>query len=227
MIRQLPLRGWVVAACLAAAGCGPTNLSGPTGVVVSAGPNVSTPVASAPAVETPAAQPVGSPVQPVAAAAEPQAPPVQAGNDAPKPPTKQRPPADRQPRRPGDAEKITFEDLNLGMQADVAFRPIMTEGSRAKELEGQRVSIIGYMHKAQLSTNAVKEFVLLKNTECKFGPGGQADHLARVYLKPGTTTKLTNLPIKVVGTLEIEAIDVDGITWSIYDLKDATTEVAK
>ena len=139
---------------------------------------------------------------------------------------KKRLPADRQPRRPGDAEKITFEDLNLGMQADVAYRPFMLT-DRVKELEGQRVSILGYMHKAQLSTNAVKKFVLLKNTECKFGPGGQADHLGMIYLKEGTTTKLTNDVVKVEGKLKIEPVNVDGITWSVYDLEEATVEPAK
>src|SRR5688500_2579675 len=44
------------------------------------------------------------------------------------PPTAgKRPPADRTPSRPGDAEKITFEDLNLGMPADVVFREFMLE----------------------------------------------------------------------------------------------------
>src|SRR5688572_19853101 len=51
-----------------------------------------------------------------AAAAAPQA--ENPANDA-EPPRKvgQRPPADRAATKPGDAEKITFDDLNLGMPA--------------------------------------------------------------------------------------------------------------
>jgi hypothetical protein len=132
-----------------------------------------------------------------------------------------RPTADRAPRRPGEAEKISFEDLVIGMQADIVFRPFMLS-DRAKELDGQRVSIVGYMHGGVASTERNKEFVLLRNTECKFGPGGQADHLAQVYLRAGHETGFEKAPVKVEGTLKIEPFQgVDGNTWSIYRLEDA------
>jgi hypothetical protein len=131
------------------------------------------------------------------------------------------PPADRQPQRPGEAEKITFDDLNIGMQADVVFRPFMLT-DRVKELEDQRVSIVGYMHGGALSARGIHEFVLLKNTECKFGPGGQADHLAQVLLAAGAGTEFTKRPVKVEGRLKLEPFQgPDGNTWSIYRLEDA------
>jgi hypothetical protein len=162
---------------------------------------------------------------------EPQAAPSndaarEAASEAPTPPPPRitRPPrADRTPRRPGEAEKITFDDLNLGMQADVVFRPIMlTVAPRVKELEGQRVVIAGYMHGGQASQRGIKEFILLKNTQCKFGPGGQADHLANVILRDGNSTRYTPSDIRVEGTLKIEPFQgPDGNTWSIYRLDDA------
>jgi hypothetical protein len=167
----------------------------------------SPPSESAPNAPTPAADPA-----PTAAPA---------ASAAPASPTGVRPPADRQPTRPGDAEKISFDDLNLGIQADVVYRPFMLT-DRAKELDGKRVSIVGYMHGGVESTRGVKEFVLLRNTECKFGPGGQADHLAQVYLAPGETTAFEKKPVKVEGRLKIEPfVGVDGNTWSIYRLEDA------
>jgi hypothetical protein len=64
--------------------------------------------------------------------------------------------------------------------------------------------------------------VLLKNTECKFGAGGQADHLAMVYLTPGETTKYGLAAVKVEGTLKVKPYQgADGNTWSVYDLADA------
>ena len=142
-------------------------------------------------------------------------------DENPAPRVNRPPPADRAPRKPGDAEKITFEDLILGMQADVVFRPFMLT-DRAKALEGQRVSISGYMHGGVESTRANKEFILLRNTECKFGPGGQADHLAQIYLRKGTTTEFTGKPVKVEGDLVIEPFEgTDGNTWAIYQLQDA------
>jgi len=142
---------------------------------------------------------------------------------AAKPAVGQRPPADRTPSRPGEAEKITFDDLYLGMQADVVFRPYMIpKGSRVKELEGKAISLSGYMHGAQLSQRGIAKFVLLKNTECKFGPGGQADHLAQVILRDGTTTEFTNAPVKVEGILKVAPYEgADGNTWAIYNLEEA------
>jgi hypothetical protein len=132
----------------------------------------------------------------------------------------QRPPADRGPSRPGDAEKITFDDLNLGMQADIVFRDFMVS-DRVHELEGKRISIVGYMHPPE-TQRGIKKFILLKNTQCKFGPGGQADHLADVVLKPDHSTTFTPGPVKVEGTLKLEPVQgPDGNTWSIYRLEDA------
>jgi hypothetical protein len=143
--------------------------------------------------------------------------------ESPAPPSRvsQPPRADRTPRRPGEAEKVTFDDLNLGMQADVVFRPFMLT-DRVKEFEGQRVVIAGYMHGGQASQRGIKDFILLKNTQCKFGPGGQADHLANVILRDGTSTRFTPSDIRVEGTLKVEPFQgPDGNTWSIYRLEDA------
>jgi hypothetical protein len=139
----------------------------------------------------------------------------------PAPPAGKRPTADRAPRRPGEAEKISFEDLVIGMTADIVFRPFMLS-DRANELDGQRVSLVGYMHGGVESSRGIKEFILLRNTECKFGPGGQADHLAQVFLRSGNTTDFDKSPVKVEGTLKIEPFQgADGNTWSIYRLEDA------
>jgi hypothetical protein len=133
----------------------------------------------------------------------------------------QRPPADRTPRRPGDAEKITFDDLNLGMVADVVYRDFMLS-DRVKELTDKRISLVGYMHAGQSSQRGIKDFILLKNTQCKFGPGGQADHLANVILREGSSTKFSPSPVKVEGTLKVQPFNgPDGNTWSIYRLEDA------
>jgi hypothetical protein len=134
----------------------------------------------------------------------------------------QRPPADRGPSHPGEAEKVTFDDLNIDIQPDAAFRPFMLTDRRAKELDGKRISIVGYMYGGVSTTRGIKEFILLRNKECKFGPGGQADHLAQIFLKKGLTTEYTPAPVKVEATLKIEPFQgPDGNTWSIYRLEDA------
>jgi hypothetical protein len=94
-----------------------------------------------------------------------------------------------------------------------------------KELEGQRVSITGVMHGAQATTKT-DYFVLLRNKECKYGPGGQADHLAEVNLKAPNKIAFTTATVRVEGTLRIEPkTGDDGNTWSLYILDDAKVTV--
>jgi hypothetical protein len=180
-------------------------------------PTANEPAATEPAATEPAAtEPVTSERAATEKLDEAKRAPT-AGPARPKPP-----PADRTPRRPGEAEKITFEDLNLGMPADVVFRPFMLSGSRAEELADTRVSIIGYMHAGQEAQRGITKFILLKNTQCKFGPGGQADHLCDVRLRDGDTTSFTTSPIKIEGTLRIDPFQgQDGNTWSVFRLDDA------
>ena len=116
---------------------------------------------------------------------------------------------------------ISFDNLNIGMQVDARFRPQMLEfdGGLVKELFGKRINVAGYMYPTD-TLKGVTEFVLLKNLECKFGPGGQADHLVRVVMAEGLTTEFTDRPIYVEGILSLNPYpDDEPITWSIYDLK--------
>ncbi|QDU26454.1 hypothetical protein ETAA8_15320 [Anatilimnocola aggregata] len=135
-----------------------------------------------------------------------------------------RPKADRTPRKAGDPIKITFDNIIIGMQADIAYRPWMLK-DEVKELDGQRVSITGVMWGAEL-TRKLDSFVLLRNKECKYGPGGQADHLAKIELKPGTKTTLTAATVRVEGVLRIQPeTGTDGNTWSLYVIDDAKVTV--
>jgi hypothetical protein len=121
------------------------------------------------------------------------------------------------PGSSAEAIEIVFEDIQLPIQADMVFRPFMLT-PRVKELDGQRVRIHGYML-PDSKTKGIRQFVLLKNTECKFGPGGQADHLINVLMVDGVTARFRDDPISVEGVLKVNPFQgPDGNTWSIYDL---------
>ena len=113
---------------------------------------------------------------------------------------------------------ISFDDIDLSMPPDVAFRPFMlTDG--VKELDGGRVRLSGYMHGGVSQTRGIKEFILLRNRECKFGPGGQADHLVRVFLHGDVSASYTEKVLSVEGVFKIKPFEgPDGFTWSIYEL---------
>ncbi len=115
------------------------------------------------------------------------------------------------------AVEIAFEDIQLPIQADVVFRLFMLT-DRVRELDGRRIRINGYML-PDSKTKGIRQFVLLKNTQCKFGPGGQADHLINVLMVEGETAKYHDEPVTVEGVLSINPFQgPDGNTWSIYDL---------
>jgi len=128
-------------------------------------------------------------------------------------------PVARRPSAPGEPLEISFDDLVIGMQADVVFRPwMMTD--RAKEVEGQTVRLVGYIHPGVDKQKHIKELVLLRNLECKFGPGGQADHLVMVKFKTGVEATFTKNAVEVQGILKVNPyLGADGNTWSIYDLE--------
>ena len=135
-----------------------------------------------------------------------------------------RPKADREPTKPGDPEKITFDDLIIGIPADTVFRPFMLS-DRAKELEGKKVRLTGEMYGAVAGTEKLKEFIILRNKECKYGPGGAADHVADVKMKEGHTARYKGGTTRVEGTLRIAPLSgADGNTKHIYVLEDAVVK---
>ena len=121
------------------------------------------------------------------------------------------------PTEKSDVIEISFDDIDLPIDADMVFRPfMMTE--RAKSLDGKRVRINGFML-ADSKTRGIKQFILVKNTECKFGPGGQADHLVNVDVKIDRGVVHRTDAVSVEGVMTINPFTgVDGNTWSIFDL---------
>ncbi|MDG2382663.1 MAG: DUF3299 domain-containing protein [Pirellulaceae bacterium] len=125
--------------------------------------------------------------------------------------------SDPQTKSNNDVVDISFDDIKLPMQEDMVFRPFMLT-DRVKELDGKRIRISGYML-PDTRTKGIKQFVLLKNTECKFGPGGQADHLLNVLMTEGQDARFRSEPISIEGRLTIKPFQgPDGNTWSIYDI---------
>ena len=217
----------IVVASALLAGCDEPTLP-PTGPAAEATEPAEKP---APKSDETSAQQPGEPTVAVAAEASdgPSSDPNPAADTAPPASAAKVQPASNRPRadrtKVAGVEQITFDDLILGMSADMVFRPWMLEanGGRAKELDGQRVRLAGIMHGGVKSQTKNKEFVLLRNKECKFGPGGQADHLAMIVMKPGKTAAYQGDETVVVeGRLKIEPVTGDdGNTWSLYNIEEA------
>lgn len=113
---------------------------------------------------------------------------------------------------------ITFDDLELKMEKDSVFdQSLLTD--RVKELIGRRVRIRGFIYPSIMQQSGITKFPLVKNTECKFGPGGIAHHLIVVDMQEGTSTSFTVRPIAVEGFLSLSPYEGhDGNTWAIYQM---------
>ena len=113
---------------------------------------------------------------------------------------------------------ISFDDLQVDIQADMVFEPSMLT-DRVRELDGRRVRIRGFIFPAVFQQTGIDQFLLVMNTECKFGPGEEAHHIIIVELVDGVTTSFTVRPITVEGRLTVRPwTGPDGNTWALYHM---------
>lgn len=113
---------------------------------------------------------------------------------------------------------ITFDDLELEMKEDSVFDPSLLT-ARVKELVGRKVRIRGFIYPSIMQLTGITSFPLVKNTECKFGPGGTAHHIIVVDMQEGMSTSFTVRPIALEGTLSLRPFDgPDGNTWAVYHM---------
>lgn len=122
---------------------------------------------------------------------------------------------------PTSPRDITFEELNIDLKPDSVFEPWMLP-LRIEELEGQRVRLRGFMCAAIFQLHNIREFPLMREKECPYGPGGQAHHVAEVMLKPGKTMTFSADEVCIEGVFRVKPYQgPNGKTWSLYRLEDA------
>jgi hypothetical protein len=139
---------------------------------------------------------------------------------APEPSVPASRPEDRQPI------PITFEDLDLPMEPDTLFHDWMLT-QRVRDLDGRRVRLTGYICGGSVFTQRnIKQFILLREAECPYGPGGQAHHVIAVEIDSDPGISFTSRPVTLEGVLTVRPFTgVDGNTWSVYHLEGRMTKV--
>lgn len=112
---------------------------------------------------------------------------------------------------------ITFDDLKFDIEAGGDFkREMLTEEIEA--LHGKVVTVRGVMLPS-FQAKGIKNFVLLRDNKCLFGPKGTVCHNIIVELAPGKTTEFTTKYIAVEGRLKISELKgPSGKVLSIYHL---------
>ena len=139
--------------------------------------------------------------------------PVVAVTSPPQPVVPEKPP---EPEKPKGPEDITWERLDIGMEPDSVFQPWMLTTS-IKLLEGKPVRIKGWMNGAVFQRNNIRNFHLMREKECPFGPGGQAHHAIEVELQDKLRTSYTTDEITIEGVFSVVPMKGEnGNTWSLY-----------
>lgn len=115
---------------------------------------------------------------------------------------------------------VTFDDVQLEIEADTVYEESMLT-DRVKELEGKRIRIRGFiLAESTYKRRNIRQFVLIKNTECKYGAGGEFHHVIAVTLNPEDAVDYTLRPVTVEGKLKLQPwTGPNGNTLGIYHLE--------
>ena len=114
---------------------------------------------------------------------------------------------------------VNFDDIKLNLKQGEKFRKSLIT-KKAKGFDGKAISIRGFMSPS-FKADGITEFVLMRNTQCKFGVDA-AHHFVRVRIKEGKSTSYTIRPITVVGSFKIKQLNIGKTTWAIYELNDGS-----
>jgi hypothetical protein len=154
---------------------------------------------------------------PVAVAASLPAPDAQPAGDQPA--TKAT------PTESGPID-VTWEQLDVGIGAESVYEPWMMKTS-IKALDGQQVRITGYMHGGVAVKEGIREFVLLKNSDCPFGRQGEAHHAMVATLQGKSRASYSPQPLVVEGTFHVRPMNgPDGTTWALYAIDVTSVTLA-
>ena len=113
---------------------------------------------------------------------------------------------------------IKWEEIDLPLGSDAKFQPWMLT-TALKALDGRKVRIAGYMYGDVFQPTNIREFKLVRHTDCEFGAVGHPAHLIFIELGDTLRTSFTTEPVIVEGTFHIKPFTgSDGRTWALYQM---------
>lgn len=118
---------------------------------------------------------------------------------------------------------VTFDELSSWPYED----GLKGMPKRVKDLDGKKVLMTGFMLPIDEVQN-IKEFLLVQSLwSCCYGQPPDINGIVRVVMPKGKTTDYFFDPLKIVGTLKIEATMMDGYCVDIYQLRLLSLETIK
>jgi hypothetical protein len=121
---------------------------------------------------------------------------------------------------PGKPEEITFNDLKFDIKPSSRFDEALLT-PRIKQLEGKRIRVPGIML-ATFQQKGIKEFILLMNTECKYGSAKDPVWCnIRVTMDDDESATYTTRAVTVEGVLSLDVLEGAKYDISLYTLDEA------
>ncbi|MCH8830378.1 MAG: hypothetical protein IID45_12450 [Planctomycetes bacterium] len=129
----------------------------------------------------------------------------------------------------GNVITVNIDDLAIPAECYKNFKRSLIPKSIAR-LHGKRVRIYGDMDIASVfKKTGNKGFLLIGDTRKKrqYYSSAPVQHFIPVFLRDGTTTKLTHRPLVIEGIFLIDPWIEDGQLLQLYRIKDATVDETK
>ncbi len=118
---------------------------------------------------------------------------------------------------------VTFDELSYWPYED----GLKGMPKKVKDLSGKKVLMSGFMLPID-EVKDIKEFLLVQSLwSCCYGQPPDINGIVRVVMPKGKTTDYFFDPLKVIGTLRVEATTIDGYCVDIYQLEVESLETLK
>jgi hypothetical protein len=119
---------------------------------------------------------------------------------------------------PAGPRTLRWEEIDLPLGAAEKFQPWMLN-TAVQALDGRTVRITGYMYGDVFQPTNIREFKLVRHTDCEFGAIGHPAHLIFIELGGTLRTSFTTEPVTVEGTFHVRPFTgPDGRTWALYHM---------
>ncbi len=115
---------------------------------------------------------------------------------------------------------ISFDDLKFDIEPASRYEPSMLT-DEIKALDGEVVKIRGFMWPS-FQQRGITAFVLLLNTQCKYGSAKDPVWCnIRVTMEDGETASFSTRPMTIEGKLKIDLVKGEKYDISLYAIDDA------
>jgi len=121
-----------------------------------------------------------------------------------------------------DPLSLTFDDVSFDIKQNQPYESSMLT-DKIKQYNGKTIRIKGFLAPS-FKQSGLTDFVLMRNTECKFGSGDPVCHFIMVKMQGGKSIDFTVRPVSVEGEFRIDEFKIGKKVYAIYQMKGTSAE---